>query len=159
AAGDFNGDRKMDVVTVSDCNPTDCSYGTLTIMLGNGDGTFTAGATYAVNGAVIGANTVAVGDLNGDGKQDIVIGLGCDYSNNGCSTGAVLVFLGNGDGTFQTPKDYPAAGNQALPVVVGDFNKDGKQDVLLSSFVSPGGGSLIFFPGNGDGTLGNAVNT
>lgn len=154
AAGDVNGDGMMDVVTVSDCNPTDCSYGTLTIMLGNGDGTFTAGASYPVNGAVVGANTITTGDLNGDGHQDIIIGLGCDFSNSGCSTGAVLVFLGNGDGTFQSPKRYPTIGNAALPVVIGDFNKDGKPDVLLV-----GTGVLVFFPGNGDGTLGNSSET
>jgi hypothetical protein len=160
AVADFNGDGIPDVAAISDCNSSqDCSSGLLTIMLGNGDGTFRVAASYPVNGAVIGANTITTGVLTGDGHQDIVIGLGCDFSNSGCSTGAVLVFLGNGDGTFQTPKDYPTVGNQALPVVVGDFNKDSKQDVLLSSFVSPGGGSLIFFPGNGDGTLGTSVST
>ncbi|HKS81014.1 MAG TPA: FG-GAP-like repeat-containing protein [Candidatus Acidoferrales bacterium] len=157
ATADFNGDGNMDVAAISDCNPTDCTYGTLTIMLGNGDGTFTAGASYSVNGAVIGANTMATGDLNGDGHQDIVIGLGCDFSVSGCSTGAVLVFLGNGDGTFETPVDYPTVGNQILPIVTGDFNRDGKQDVLISVSAGLNPGSLILFPGNGDGTLGTPV--
>lgn len=153
AVADFNGDGIMDVAAISDCNSAqDCSSGLLTIMLGNGNGTFTAGQSYPVNGAAIGANTITTGVLTGSGNQDIVIGLGCDFSNSGCSTGAVLVFLGNGDGTFKPPVDYPTVGNQALPVVTGDFNKDGKQDVLI-----PVLDGLIFFPGNGDGTLGTVV--
>lgn len=160
AVADFNGDGIMDLAAISDCNSTqNCSSGLLTIMLGNGDGTFTAGQSYPVNGAVIGANTITTGVLTGSGNQDIVIGLGCDFSNNGCSTGAVLVFLGDGHGNFQTPVDYPTAGNSALPVVIADFNKDGNQDVLLSVFVPSSGGNLIFFPGKGDGTLGTPVAT
>jgi len=154
--GDFNGDGKPDVAVASDClNSQDCSAGTITILLGNGDGTFSVGQTYAFNGVAVGPNTITAGDLNGDGKQDVVVTLGCDFSNGGCAQGAVKVYLGNGDGTFQAPSSYATGGNSAIPVVLGDFNKDGKPDVL----VTVAGPTLVFFPGNGDGTLGTPSST
>ena len=155
AVGDFNGDGKLDIVGASDCNSQDCSSGAITILLGNGDGTFTPGAMYAINGAVIGANTITAGDLNVDGKQDFVVTLACDFSYGGCAQGAVKVYLGNGDGTFQAPNSYPSVGNGVIPVVVGDFNKDGKPDVLVGTPDS----NLVFFLGNGDGTLGTPLST
>jgi hypothetical protein len=156
AVGDFNGDGKLDIAAGSDClSSSDCSSGAMVILLGNGDGTFTTGATYPLNGILSQANTIAIGDLNNDGKLDIVTGIACyNIAVNGCSVGAIEVFLGNGDGTFQTPQTSLTAGNNAIPVLVGDFNRDGKPDVAATP-----GTTLAFFPGNGDGTLGTPSST
>lgn len=156
AVGDFNGDGKLDVAAVSDClSSSDCSSGSMTILLGNGDGTFTAGAYYQIGGIVSQANTITVGDLNGDGKLDIVAGIACyNIPVNSCSVGSLEVFVGNGDGTFQLPNNYTTTGNSAIVPVVGDFNKDGKADVLATP-----GNTLLFFPGAGDGTLGTPSTT
>jgi hypothetical protein len=155
AVGDFNGDGKLDVAAVSDClSSSDCSSGSMTILQGNGDGTFATGAYYQLGGVAVGANTATVGDLNADGKTDIVVTIGCDFSNV-CAQGDVKVYLGNGDGTFQSPNTYPTTGNGAIPVVVGDFNRDGKLDVLVAT----PGAALVFFPGNRDGTLGTPSST
>jgi hypothetical protein len=155
AVGDFNGDGKLDIAAVSDfLSSSDGSSGSITILLGNGDGTFATGAYYQLGGVAMGANTATVGDLNADGKTDLLITLGCAPVVSPCQ-GAVSVYLGNGDGTFQPPNSYSTTGNGAIPVVVRDFNKDGKLDVLVAAPPS----ALVFFPGNGDGTLGTASST
>lgn len=156
AVGDFNGDGKLDIAAASDCSDVDCTSGTMVILLGNGDGTFTGtGVTYPLGGVVSQRNTITVGDLNGDGKADVVVTLACDFSNGGCAQGAVKVYLGNGDGSLQAPNSYPMIGNGGIPVVIGDFNKDGKPDVLVATPAN----TLVFFPGNGDGTLGTPVSS
>ncbi len=156
AVGDFNGDGKMDVVAASDSSSQPNS-GSLTILLGNGDGTFSAGQTYVLNGIVSQANTITVGDLNGDGWPDIAVGLACyDIPDNSCSVGAVSIYLNNGDGTFSGPTIYQTVGNGALYPVVGDFNGDGKLDVIAGSPYAPNTyslSSLTILLGNGDGTF------
>src|SRR5882724_11055290 len=82
AIGDFNGDG------VADLAVTNYGADTVSVLLGNGDGTFRAAAPVAVDTPT----SVAVGDFNGDGKSDLVV------TNYGSST--VSVLLGNGDGTF-----------------------------------------------------------
>jgi hypothetical protein len=156
AVGDFNGDGKLDIAAASDClSAQDCSSGSMVILLGNGDGTFTGtGVSYPLGGVVSQANAITVGDLNSDGKADLVVTLACAPVVAPCQ-GAVSVYLGNGDGSFQAPNSYPTVGNGGIPVVIGDFNKDGKPDVLVATPDS----NLVFFPGKGDGTLGNASST
>ena len=67
----------------------------VSVLLGNGDGTFQTQKTYAVG---YGPYSVAVGDFNGDGKADLAV---ANYGSDNVS-----VLLGNGDGTFQTQKTY-----------------------------------------------------
>jgi hypothetical protein len=96
-----------------------------------------------------GSRHVAVGDFNNDGHPDLA------SANSGDSTTAasVSIFLGNGDGTFGTRTDLPAVTN-AQAVVVGDFNKDGRRDLVVANSISAGGaqGGSIFL-GNGDGSF------
>jgi hypothetical protein len=151
AVADFNGDGKLDVAVAADClSNQDCSEATITILLGNGDGTFTQASQYVMNGVVSQAHTIATGDFNGDNIPDLVVGLGCDRNlsppTSSCSTGSVNIFLGNGDGTFGSPATYSTVGNAALIPVVGDFNGDGHQDI-----VAGGSASLTVLLGNGDG--------
>src|SRR5438132_10876928 len=90
ATADFNGDGKRDIVVTS------TTQGTVTVFLGNGDGTFQAPKTSSP-GAALG--TVAVGDFDGDGKQDLAV----VSPSNGVS-----VFFGNGNGTFGAPSGVQA---------------------------------------------------
>ncbi|MFZ1919578.1 MAG: FG-GAP-like repeat-containing protein [Terriglobales bacterium] len=151
AVGDFNGDGKPDVFAAMDCLSTqDCSSGSWAVLLGNGDGTFSDEQNGLLTGVVGQAGTVAVGDFNHDGKLDVAVGVECyNLPVNGCGVGAVEVFSGNGDGTLSGPNVYQTVGNSALLPVVGDFNGDGKLDIIAAN----GYYSLTILLGNGDGTF------
>jgi hypothetical protein len=163
--GDFNNDGKLDVATASDCLSTqDCSSGSVTILLGNGDATFTQFAQYPLGGIVSQAGTLAVGDINNDGKLDLVAGIACyNIAVNGCGVGAVAIFSGNGDGTLAAPSIYATVGNSTLYPIVGDFNNDGKLDVIAGSRIAPGGdnshSSLWILLSKSDSTLYESVDT
>ena len=133
SVGDFNRDG------IDDLAVADERSGSVSILLGNGNGSFQPHADYPTN---LGANSVAVADLNGDGKQDLVV-------TNGNSPSTVSVLLGNGDGTFQTHVDY-AVGNYAYSPVIDDFNSDGKLDIIVTNFSDTTFSLLL---GNGDGTF------
>jgi hypothetical protein len=136
ATGDFNGDGKLDLVTANS------GSNNVSVLLGNGDGTFQSAVDYAV-----GSNprSVAVGDFNGDGKLDLVV------TNE--STNNVSILLGNGDGTFQPAVNYTVASGPHS-VAVGDFNGDGRLDLAIANFVS---GNVSVLLGNGDGTFQSAL--
>jgi hypothetical protein len=134
---DFNGDGKLDIVTVENS----FTGGALRLFLGNGDGTFTSTADTTFYSGYLSYSSLAVGDFNGDGKLDVVV--------VGGGPSQAYVLLGNGDGTFG-----PAAGfgslNQTYGVAVGDFNGDGKLDV---AWTDSGSSSVAVLFGNGDGTF------
>jgi len=135
AVGDFNGDGKMDLAVANEGSDN------VSILLGNGDGTFQAAVNY---GAGTDPDSVAVGDFRGDGKLDLVVAN--YYSNN------VSVLLGNGDGTFQAAVNYGVSAPTS--VAVGDFNGDGKLDLAVANVFS----EVSVLLGNGDGTFQAAVN-
>src|SRR3989442_6370223 len=100
---------------------------------------------------------VAVADLNGDGKPDLVVANLCSTGTN-CEfpipNGTVGVLLGNGDGTFQVVVGYSPGGTLAQAVAVADVNGDGKPDLLVAVRVSNiGDGAAGVLLGNGDGTF------
>jgi hypothetical protein len=107
ATADLNNDGKLDLITAS--------YSGVSVLLGNGNGTFASATNYAASVGYGTSDAVAVADLNGDGKLDIV------------TAGSVL--LGNGDGTFKAAVNINGGYG---PVVVGDFNHDGKLDMATT---------------------------
>jgi len=131
-SGDFNGDGKLDLAVA---NSTDNN---LTILLGNGDGTFSPVTSSPATGTT--PFGLAVGDFNGDGKLDLAV------SNFDVNT--VTILLGNGDGTFAPAASPPATAGPAL--VVGDFNGDGKLDLAVTG---RGNSTVTILLGNGDGTF------
>jgi hypothetical protein len=110
----------------------------LSVLLGNGDGTFRAPVSSLIADSV--GASLAVGEFNGDGKLDVVA------TTPGVSSN-VFILLGRGDGTFQAPLTFSAQAN-AFSVTVGDFNGDGKLDLALTS-----GFNVPVLLGNGDGTF------
>jgi len=136
AVGDFNRDGVMDVVTGNYS-----SAGTVSVLLGKGNGTFASHVDYTVGGPV---NSIAVGDFNGDGILDIAVVYGFENA-------VVGVLLGNGNGTFK-PFIATTAGPQGGSIAVGDFNGDGKLDVAIADYQSPSLGVDIML-GNGNGTF------
>ncbi len=133
AEGDFNGDGILDLAVAN------YGGGTVSILIGNGDGTYQTQTTYSVNSAPFG---IAVGDVNGDGKLDLVVG------HDGSSS--INVLLGNGDGTFQTASSLTTPSSCVLDPKLADVNADGKLDIVVGGACSS---NVYVFIGNGDGTF------
>jgi hypothetical protein len=139
-AEDMNGDGILDLIADGGAR----GNGNLGVFLGKGDGSFQAPAyTYSPSG--LGSpGPIAVGDLNLDGKPDVVVAIP--------GVTAVGVLIGNGDGTFQPPVSYGTGGSEVFSIGVGDFNGDGKPDAIAAD----NQGNLYLFEGTGDGTFGFA---
>ena len=134
----MNNDGKADLVS-------DNQDGSLSILLGKGDGTFQP--AYNFDGAMSGSSLVgfALGDFNGDGIADIAA---IAPSQTG-----VTIYMGAGGGTFRAPVLYATGGTSGgSPVTVADFNGDGKLDIAVTE-----GSSIGVLLGNGDGTFRTAV--
>ncbi len=136
--GDFNRDGKPDVAVANWCSTriTSCTPGTVSVLLGNGSGNFTLGFSSAAGDQ---PNALATGDFNNDGNQDLVAV---------SSDKTVTILLGDGAGTFHAA--YFKVGQQNIgsldTVTVGDFNSDGKPDLVIAG---AGNGPFLLF---GDGT-------
>ncbi len=139
----LTGSGKLDLVT---SNPGVFSQSTgyigqITVLRGNGDGTFLAPASFPGGGG-----NMAIADLNGDGTPDLVIP---GPQNENFLGTSVAVFLGNGDGTFQPGSDY-ATPTGPIAVATEDFNGDGKTDLAVVNY---GSANVSILLGNGDGTF------
>ncbi len=136
--GDFNGDGKLDLAVGSGYTNFGNTADVVTILLGNGDGTFGTQTNYSTQDGAL-----AVADFNLDGIPDIVI----------AHPTAFGILIGRGDGTFQNPVEYSAGGSIAT-VAVGDVNGDGKPDLVGIVPTADQNGSMIaVLLGNGDGTF------
>src|SRR6266566_690479 len=131
-AADFNGDGKMDLAVLNTCGTgaSGClpagaprEPGLITIVLGNGDGTFTIAPTAPKTG--LAPFFMAAADLNGDGFLDLVV------SNSTDNT--LTLLMGNGDGTFTQTTTSPQTGFSPQGIAIGDFNSDGKLDIAVAN--------------------------
>lgn len=146
AVGDFNSDGKPDIAVANS------GSNNVSILLGNGDGTYQPAVNFD---AGLSPNSIAVGDFNGAGKLDLAVFQIGDQTNS--VAGAVSILLGNGDGTFQTPKTT-ALTVFASGMAVADFNLDQKSDLAVSdSSLDSSRGIVVatfsIFLGKGDGTF------
>jgi hypothetical protein len=142
ATRDFNGDGNLDFAVA------DQGSDTVSVLLGNGDGTFQPRQDYPVGSR---PDHLVAADLTGNGILDLAV------TNNGSDT--VSVLLGNGDGTFQSAVNY-AVGHGPAGIAVCDFNGDGRPDLVVANFNTPIGslGTVSVLLGNGDGTFQTAQN-
>jgi len=156
---DVNGDGKPDLIVASGSSSCCQSTGVVGILLGNGNGTFQPVVTYST--AAYGFNGLAVADLNGDGKPDLIVASSCLVNSPTCpGDGAVSVLLGNGDGTFGTAVVYDSGGSGTSSVVVADLAGNSIPDVIVLSPLGSGGvgdGVVGVLLGNGNGTLQNVM--
>jgi hypothetical protein len=133
ASDDLNGDRVADLVVA-------LRNDKIKVFLGQGNGEFRHGAQYEYGDT---PTSVALSDLNGDGKIDLVV------TNGGPMSNAVSIWIGNGDGTFQSPTDY-RSGRRPLGVSFADFNNDHIRDLLV---INGERDSFSTFLGNGNATF------
>lgn len=147
AVGDFNADGKLDVAEVGEGGGPNAPGGSgMAVSLGNGDGTFTqaTGSPISLGKSL---SAIVAADFNGDGKLDLAV---TDSAGN-----AVIILLGNGDGTFTATPDSPiAVGTQPDAIVAGDFNNDGKLDLAIANYAD---GTVTLLLGKGDGTFTQAT--
>jgi len=149
-AGDFTGDGRIDLAVAGSNNSVTTPMGEVSILLGNGDGTFQPPVTYAVESI---PSAIVAGDFNGDGKLDLAMA-GSNYNYvTQTSVGAVSVLLSNGDGTFQPPVTY-AVGSFLNSILAGDFGGDGRIDLAVEGDNMPSQLTAVWLlSGNGDGTF------
>src|SRR5271165_891718 len=128
AVGDFNGDGKLDIVTAIQ----GVGSNQVAVLLGNGDGSF---QTPILTSTSTGPPMIAVTDLNGDGKLDLLLADCCGLSE-------ASNLLGNGDGTFQPEQQFPSGPNPR-GIAVADFNGDGLPDAaVIGQVQQPDRGTL-----------------
>src|SRR5438094_624640 len=154
AVVDVNGDGKPDVVVANQCASSDCTNGTVGVLFGKGNSTFGRVVSYESGGYQ--ASWVAVADVSGDGRPDLLVANQCASSNN-CANGTIGVLLQNADGSFQTAVSYPSGGYYAYSLGVSDVNGDGKPDLVVANQCatnsSCANGTVGVLLGNGDGTF------
>jgi hypothetical protein len=145
ATGDFTGDGRLDLAVADGGNlvPWDPVPGGVSVLLGNGDGTFQPQVTYAMGTH---PHAIVAGDFTRDGHLDLAV---ADIDQ-----GTVGVLLGNGDGTFQPQVTYPV-GLGSVAMVAGDFTGDGQLDLAVANGGNggPDDGSVAVLLGNGGGTF------
>jgi len=137
-AADFRNNGNTDLAVA------DWLSGHVSILLGNGDGTFQKAIRFAVPSPI----ALAVGDLNEDGKPDLAV-----VEFNGSGHGLLALFLGEGNGKFRPGATYEL-GIQSAGIALADFNGDGHLDVAASNGGEGKTGNVMLFLGTGKGTLG-----
>ncbi len=133
--GDFNGDGIDDIATVDGPDCPTCTGTSIRVFLGSGNGYFLAPATYRIP---LNFGAIATGDINNDGKLDLVVTRNAKLINSGKGTYSapdLTVLIGRGDGTFEAPSSYallgaPTPGAYSPSVFLVDVNHDGKLDLI-----------------------------
>jgi uncharacterized protein (TIGR03437 family) len=146
-SADFNVDGAPDIAVLNAGTPgSSADPGGITILLGNGTGSFPKASTLA---AGFNPKTMAAADVNGDGKPDLIVATGIDAAGSGYQ---ISVFLGKGDGTFAAPFAIQTpAGETPNTLAIVDVDGDGNPDIILGDCCSDG--TTAYFRGNGDGTF------
>lgn len=140
--GNLNGDNNQDLV-VTNYGQDGQTAGDISILLGNGNGTFSAAPTLVAQNQPL---ATAIADFDGDGDNDLAI---CNYEST-----SVSIFFGTGTGNFSAPT-HITVGPRPHDVIAADFNKDGRVDLLVSNEgLGQGGGNVCTLLGNGNGTFG-----
>ncbi len=168
AIGDLNGDGKADLVAANEGDACDWPVYTISVFLGNGNGTFGAKTDY---GTGMNPSSVAIGDLNSDGKLDLVapnFNNKCGYGSaprasvaparttaNGYYYFSVSVLLGNGDGTLGQFDYNGTSSAMSSSVAIGDLNGDGRPDLAVANLFD---NSVQVLFGNGDGSFARGEN-
>lgn len=143
AVGDFNGDGIADLAVAD--NGGELAPSSVTILLGNGDGTFKQVAESPATG--IEPLAIAAADFNGDGILDLAV----TNQNDGYPLlGTVTILIGKGNGTFVPKAVSPQTGSVPYSVVVGDFNGDGKPDLAVAN---AGSNTITVLLGEGNGNF------
>jgi hypothetical protein len=150
AVGDLNGDSWPDIVVANNDGVCITPPGCMSVLLNNGDGTFQSPVNYSSGGFDIYA--LAITDVDGDGKADVVVANWCGTGS--CQSSSIGVLLGNGDGTFRSATTYTLIGSlDPMSVAVADLNHDGRPDLLVAASSKTGGGTVTVFLNKGDGTF------
>ncbi|MEI9977624.1 MAG: FG-GAP-like repeat-containing protein [Edaphobacter sp.] len=154
STADVNGDGVLDLVASGTyLNPGFNPANAISVLLGNGDGTFTQQWVWvtpqAQDGPLQNVASLVITDFNGDGKLDLAFGV--NSAPGGYNVTTIDVLLGNGDGTFTLSTPPPISGVNSF-LAVGDFNGDGVPDLMIND-PNP------LYLGNGDGTFANSPST
>jgi VCBS repeat protein len=138
--GDFNGDGKLELVLAGyeACIQT-CTPSTTSILLGNGDGTFQAPSTIFSTSGIL-----TVGDVNHDGKLDLVLLESAPVSLSFNGIQLTQIYLGNGDGTFSNTQNYFPTPTTNPALALADFNGDGNLDIAAVNSVLLGMVTVLF---------------
>lgn len=151
ATADFDGDGEKDLA-VTNLNAE--QFLTVSILLGNGDGTFDEPVSYDLPQAEFQTPTAIIAaDLDGDGDPDVA-------ATSAGNSDTLVVLLNEGDGTFGNPESYDPVLSQDYPLAVtaADFNGDDDLDLAVAFLLrNSAAGNISVFPGNGDGTFGDPV--
>jgi Bacterial Ig-like domain (group 3)/FG-GAP-like repeat len=150
----------MDLVETGLIDPAN-QHPATAVFLSNGDGTFQAGAYYDVSDTTGNVAGLTIDDVNGDGIPDIVVPTIASTANPGVPTftGTVTTLIGKGDGSFTLGPVSSVTWTDSLLPITGDFNGDGKKDLLIGGTVLFGGGDGTFTTGPTNTALATAANS
>ncbi len=153
ALADMDRDGVLDIIVTNSCGYIDdCAQGTVSVLFGNGDGTFRPPLTYWSSGFL--PVSVAVGDVNGDGEPDLVTANTCyeqsTCDDNGCTclTGSVAVIFSAGTLAYHEPEILMSGAPWTRAVAIGDLNRDGNLDIAVANY-----GIVSVLLGRGQGSF------
>ena len=150
AVADFDGNGTLDVASANDADDT------ISVLLGNGDGTFTPASGSPVPSGNYNPGAIVAADFNGDGKPDLAVA-NFTAADPAVPAGNVVILLGNGDGTFTAAPGSPVTvGLDPFALAAADFNQDGKTDLAVDNYGNidqTQTQTLTLLLGNGDGTF------